>query len=98
MNEMKDINSIAMEVIMDAGDGRVKIDEAFAALALGDVEKAEILLREADARGDSESGEWRKYGVFPVVCSCTGYADDHYHRAAYGTEDDSHCIDADEEQ
>ena len=49
MNEMKDINSIAMEVIMDAGDGRVKIDEAFAALALGDVAKAEVLLREAEA-------------------------------------------------
>ena len=45
---MKDINSIAMEVIMDAGDGRVKIDEALAALALGDLSGAGTLLKDAE--------------------------------------------------
>lgn len=46
---MNDINSIAMKVIMDAGDGRVKIDEALAALAIGDLSGAEVLLKEAEA-------------------------------------------------
>jgi PTS system cellobiose-specific IIA component len=45
--KMKDINSIAIEVVMKSGDGRVKIDEALDALALGDLAKAETLLKEA---------------------------------------------------
>ena len=31
-NEKRDINMVAMEVIMNAGDGRDKIDEALAAV------------------------------------------------------------------
>ena len=34
-NEKRDINMVAMEVIMNAGDGRDKIDEALAAMAEG---------------------------------------------------------------
>ena len=45
---MKDINSIAIEVVMKSGDGRVKIDEALDALASGDLTKAETLLKEAN--------------------------------------------------
>lgn len=44
----KDINMIAMEVIMNAGDGREKVDEALAAIAGEDLERAEELLREAE--------------------------------------------------
>lgn len=44
----KDINMIAMEVIMNAGDGREKVDEALAAAAEGDLERADALLREAE--------------------------------------------------
>lgn len=46
---MKDINSVAIEVVMNAGDGRAKIDEALAAMAAGDLAQAEMLLEEADA-------------------------------------------------
>ncbi len=45
---MKDINVTAMEVIVSAGDGRVKIDEALAAMAAKDLAQAEVLLAEAD--------------------------------------------------
>lgn len=45
----KDINMIAMEVIMNAGDGRDKVDEALAEIAGGNLEKAETLLQEAEA-------------------------------------------------
>lgn len=45
---MKDINTIAIEVVMNAGDGRMKIDEALAAMAEGDLAKAEELLVEAE--------------------------------------------------
>ena len=38
--EKRDINVIAMEVIMNAGDGRDKIDEALAAVA--GIVKAEL--------------------------------------------------------
>ena len=46
--EKKDINMIAMEVIMNAGDGRDKVDEALAAMAEGRLEQADALLREAE--------------------------------------------------
>ena len=46
---MKDINSIAIEVVMNAGDGRMKIDEALAAMADGDLNGAQELLKEAEA-------------------------------------------------
>ena len=44
----KDINMIAMEVIMNAGDGRDKVDEALAAMAEGRLEQADALLREEE--------------------------------------------------
>lgn len=46
---MKDINAVAIEVVMNAGDGRMKIDEALAAMADGDLEGAGELLKEAEA-------------------------------------------------
>lgn len=46
--EKRDINVIAMEVIMNAGDGRDKIDEALAAVAAGKLDDAEALLTEAE--------------------------------------------------
>lgn len=46
---MKDINAIAIEVVMNAGDGRMKIDEALAAMAVGNLTGAEELLKEAEA-------------------------------------------------
>lgn len=46
---MKDINAIAIEVVMNAGDGRMKIDEALAAMAAGNLTGAEELLKEAEA-------------------------------------------------
>lgn len=45
---MKDINSVAIEVVMNAGDGRMKIDEALAAMAEADLDRAESLLKEAE--------------------------------------------------
>lgn len=45
---MKDINSVAIEVVMNAGDGRMKIDEALAAMAEADLGRAEVLLKEAE--------------------------------------------------
>ena len=39
---------IAMDVIMNAGDGRVKVDAALAALAIVDLTQAETLLLEAE--------------------------------------------------
>lgn len=39
---------IAMDVIMNAGDGRVKVDAALAALANVDLTQAETLLLEAE--------------------------------------------------
>ena len=45
-NEKRDINMVAMEVIMNAGDGRDKIDEALAAMAEG---KLDEVLEEAEA-------------------------------------------------
>lgn len=49
MNEEKrDINVIAMEVIMNAGDGRDKIDEALAAIAVGNLDEVGALLTEAE--------------------------------------------------
>ena len=47
--EKRDINMVAMEVIMNAGDGRDKIDEALAAMAEGQLAKGEALLNEAEA-------------------------------------------------
>ena len=38
-NEKRDINMVAMEVIMNAGDGRDKIDEALAAMAEGKLDE-----------------------------------------------------------
>lgn len=45
---MKDINRVAIEVVMNAGDGRMKIDEAMTAMAAGDLDQAEALLKEAE--------------------------------------------------
>ena len=45
---MKDINAVAIEVVMNAGDGRMKIDEALAAMAAMELDKAESLLKEAE--------------------------------------------------
>lgn len=47
--EKRDINVVAMEVIMNAGDGRDKVDEALTAIAKGQLDKAEALLVEAEA-------------------------------------------------
>ena len=49
-NEKKeiDINSVAMQVILHAGDGRSKVDEALEAMAKTDFELAEKLLDEAE--------------------------------------------------
>ncbi len=44
----KDINEVAMKVILNAGDGRNKIDEALACMASGDLDKVEGLLKEAE--------------------------------------------------
>ena len=46
-NEKRDINMVAMEVIMNAGDGRDKIDEALA--AMGKLDEVDKLLEEAEA-------------------------------------------------
>ena len=46
-NEKRDINMVAMEVIMNAGDGRDKIDEALAAMAEGKLDEVDKLLEEA---------------------------------------------------
>ena len=43
-NEKRDINMVAMEVIMNAGDGRDKIDEAE-----GKLDEVDMLLEEAEA-------------------------------------------------
>lgn len=43
-----DINTVAMEVILHAGNGRFKIDEAFDAIAEFDFEKAAQKLNEAE--------------------------------------------------
>ena len=48
MSEKKDINCIAMEVIMNAGDGRDKVDQALDEIAGGDFARAEALLGEAE--------------------------------------------------
>ena len=45
---MKDINAVAIVVVMYAGDGRMKIDEALAAMAAMELDKAESLLKEAE--------------------------------------------------
>ena len=45
--KMKDINSIAIEVVMKSGDGRVKIDEALDALAHADLKNTETLLKDS---------------------------------------------------
>ena len=42
-NEKRDINMVAMEVIMNAGDGRDKIDEALAAMAEGKLDEVDKL-------------------------------------------------------
>lgn len=48
-NGKRDINMVAMEVIMNAGDGRDKIDEALAAMAEGKLDEVDKLLEEAEA-------------------------------------------------
>lgn len=48
-NEKRDINMVAMEVIMNAGDGRDKIDEALAVMAEGRLDEVDKLLEEAEA-------------------------------------------------
>lgn len=46
--ENKDINYVAMEVIMNAGDAREKIDLALAEMEKCDFDQADILLGEAE--------------------------------------------------
>ena len=46
---MKDINMVAMHVIMNACSGRDKVDESFTAMAEGNLEHARQLLKDADA-------------------------------------------------
>ena len=49
MSERKDdINSVAMEVILYAGNGREKIDNALAKIAEKDLKTADCLLKEAE--------------------------------------------------
>ena len=55
----KDINMIAMEVIMNAGDGREKVDEALAAIAGEDLERAEVVQSQV-------SGEDMEYSLLFV--------------------------------
>ena len=50
MEERLDINCVAMEVILNAGDGRQLVDEALEALATLDFEKAEDLLKKAEEK------------------------------------------------
>lgn len=51
MNEEKnDINVVAMEVILNAGNGRESIDQALECLAKFEFDKAEELLKEAEAK------------------------------------------------
>ena len=47
MEEIININEVAMEVILHAGDGRMKIDEALEKMAIFDFEYADKLLKEA---------------------------------------------------
>lgn len=47
-NKNKDINSIAMSVILNAGDGREKVDRALEKMATFEFDAAEILLTEAE--------------------------------------------------
>lgn len=48
MEDGKDINSIAMSVILNAGDGREKIDQALEKMAAFKFDEAEALLDEAE--------------------------------------------------
>ncbi len=48
MDEVKDINQVAMEVILNAGDGRNKIDEALEKMAEGKLDEVDKLLDEAE--------------------------------------------------
>lgn len=102
-NEKRDINMVAMEVIMNAGDGRDKIDEALAAMAEGKLDEVDKLLEEAEAlivkahNAQTEviqsqvSGEaWST----PAVRPCAGYGHDHHHRAAHDPETAAHRQDA----
>ena len=47
MEEIININEVAMEVILHAGDGRMKVDEALEKIAMFDFEYADKLLKEA---------------------------------------------------
>lgn len=48
MEEQKDINEVAMTVILNAGNGRAKIDEALECIASKQYEKAKALLEDAE--------------------------------------------------
>ena len=73
-NEKRDINMVAMEVIMNAGDGRDKIDEALAAMAEGKLDEVDKLLEEAEALINAQteviqsqvSGESMEYSLLFV--------------------------------
>ena len=105
-NEKRDINMVAMEVIMNAGDGRDKIDEALAAMAEGKLDEVDKLLEEAEAlivkahNAQTEviqsqvSGESMEYSLRP----CAGYGHDHHHRAAHDPETAAHRQDAAEQE
>lgn len=50
MGKLIDVNAVAMEVIINAGDGRVCIDQAMDCLASLDFDGAEERLAEADSK------------------------------------------------
>ena len=71
-NEKRDINMVAMEVIMNAGDGRDKIDEALAAMAEGklDEEEEALIVKAHNAQTEviqsQVSGESMEYSLLFV--------------------------------
>lgn len=50
VEEKVDINAVAMEVILNAGDGRLLVDQALESLAAFDFDAAEQHLKDADER------------------------------------------------
>ena len=75
-NEKRDINMVAMEVIMNAGDGRDKIDEALAAMAEGKLDEVDKLLEEAEAlivqNGGKAAGSVSKKTSYVVAGEAAG--------------------------
>ncbi len=50
VEEKVDINAVAMEVILNAGDGRLLVDQALESLAAFDFDAAEQHLKDADEK------------------------------------------------